>query len=277
MAKTTEKKPEETVAPEVPVHDDKIWHGILYGDAGVGKSTAMASMASAERPLCVALFDALGKDIPYHLRGREGVALCPDQLTDRWGTRYREVRDSAGHLLVRIEYYHDVQYDAPEAVARFRERVNRVAREHERGNLWGFVLDSVTSAALRFRKYDQYVENVGARNTMQHYGAETDQVENMVLLHLPQLPCTVGITMHVSKTKIEAEGTMVRAPSIRGRNLEQLATQWPEIYRVWVDKDDTGAKVRRFQTENDEKWLATSVLGVPDGAKAGWKAIEKAF
>ena len=254
-----------------------IWHGILYGDAGVGKSTAFASMASKERPITVAIFDALGKDIPYHLRGRADATLLPDQFEDKWGTRYREVRDSAGNLLVRIEYYHDARYDAPEAVGRFRERINRLAREYARGAMWGFILDSATSAALRFRKYDEYVENVGARNTMQHYGAETSEIENVVLLHLPQLPCTVGVAMHVSKTKVEAEGTMVRAPAVRGRNQENLATQWPEIYRVWVDKGEDGKKVRRYQTENDERWLATTVLGVPDGAVAGWKAIAKAF
>lgn len=274
MAKTATETKLEAKDPVV-LDTSKIWHGILYGDAGVGKSHTFSTFAHKDRPICVWHFDGLGKDRPYHLRDRGGV-VQPDELTDKWGTRYREVKDTNGNLLVRIEYYHDPAYDAPEAFGRFRERVNYAAREFEKGKIWGFFLDTVTSLSLAARKYDEFVENSSARDPRKWFGAEADQLENLFILHLPRLPSTVGIGMHVSKTKIETEGSMVRAPWVRGRNFEQLSAQWPEIYRVYVDKT-AEKKLRRMQTENDEKWLATTVLGVEDGAIARWSSIEKAF
>lgn len=262
----------------MPASEMDTWQGILYGDAGVGKSDMFSSIAAPERPLVVALFDARAKAAPYYNPRRfPGRVLQPDQLTDKWGTPYQLVVNEKGETLLRLEYYHDTNFANPESAQRFLDRVVRLQKERDKGQFWGFILDSATAASMKYRKFHQYIQNPDAKNTMQWFGGETDEMENIVMQQLPQLHAFVGMTMHVSKTKVEAEGTMLRAPLIRGRNFEQLATQWAEIYRVHVTTDDSGKKVRRLQTENDEKWLATSAMGMPDGTKASWAAMVKAL
>jgi hypothetical protein len=253
---------------------------VVYGDPGIGKSDFVSSIASVERPLCVWVFDANKKAFPYYNPRRyEGRVLQPDVYEDKFGTQYREVTDAAGKLLVRLEFYHDADFEAPESAQRFMERVVKAQREHDKGQFWGYVLDSVTAASMKHRMFDKYIQNAGAKDGRQHYAAETDAMERILMQQLPQLSCTAIAVMHVSKAdeKIEMEGSKVRAPLVRGRVFDQLATQWPEIYRLYVEKRDDGTKVRRLQTENDGKWMATSAMGMPDGTKASWAAMVKAL
>jgi hypothetical protein len=286
-------KPAETTTSTVSETESSLieregWQGILYGDPGIGKSHTFSTFASHERPLCIWLFDAVKKAYPYynpkHFPNR---VLQPDELTDKFGTPYREVKDTQGRLILRLEYYRDAQYDIIESAQRFRDRVVRAQKEHTKGLFWGFVLDSISAAAMKYRMYNVHMEEGGKLNRWEPYGYETDAMEMILLQQLPDLTCTVGVTMHVSKAedKIEMEGSKVRAPLVRGRVFDNLAHKWPEIYRLYVDQDENkhpvldkhGAKVRRLMTENDGKWMATSAMGMPDGTRASWAAMVKAL
>lgn len=46
-----------------------IWHGLVYGDTGAGKTTFLASLP---KPLYVWFFDGLGKETPYIRQGIDG-------------------------------------------------------------------------------------------------------------------------------------------------------------------------------------------------------------
>ena len=252
---------------------------IIYGDPGIGKTDFLSGFFSPERPGCVWLFDASKKAFPYYNPARfPGRELQPDIVADKWGTPCREVRQD-GKLVLRIEYYHDADYTNPESAQRFMDRMVKAQRDHEKGTYWGYVLDSATAASMKHRMFDRYIQNEGAKDGRQHYAAEADAMEKILLQQLPQLTCTVGVAMHVSKAdeKIEMEGAKVRAPLVRGRVFDNLATQWSEIYRLYIEKDDQGRKLRRLQTEADGKWMATSAMGMPDGTKASWGAMVKAL
>jgi hypothetical protein len=244
-------------------------HVACYGGPGTRKSTFFATFP---QPIIVAHFDAMGKDMPYW---ELGVPSAIQQ--DKHGIEYREILGETGQLLCRIEYYHDPIVDAPVAATAFLERLNRLAKEVAAGKCKTFVLDTVTSASLKARKMYQYDLNPQSKDPRKWYGGAVDILEEILLIQLPGMTCNVCIGLHVSKVKIEAEGTMVRAPMLPGRLMESFSSQWPEVYRAYIERDDEGEKVGLLQTQGDEFWDAASQIRAPDPSYGEYAKLWKAW
>ena len=195
--------------------------------------------------------------------------IKPAAKVDKRGTPFYDIVDpTTGALLIRVGLYLDPVVNDPRGFSRLLDYLPVFLAEQAKGKWASFCLDSVSAAALSARKWHQYALNDGAKNGMQWYAGETDLLEELLCSQLPAFPCNTGAIMHVSKEKVEAEGAMVRAPLIRGRLHDMLASQWPELYRVYSETDkETGRKVRRFQTDSDERWQAGTVIEAPDGMK----------
>lgn len=178
-----------------------------------------------------------------------------------------------GEDLVRIEYYHDPIVEKPKAAARFLDRMSALVKEVKEGRVGTFCFETVSSSMLTTRKMYQYDLEAGARDPRKWYGGSVDVLEEILMIQMPALHCNVCVGLHVSQTKVEAEGTMVRAPLLPGRLMGQFASQWPELYRIYVDRDDTGAKIRCVQTDGDERYEAATQIGAPDGCRPTYKAL----
>ena len=239
-------------------------HVACYGSPGSRKSTFFSSMP---KPLLVEHFDARGKDLPYWKLGKVSKLQ-----RNKAGIEFREVIGPDGSLACKIEYYHDPLVDEPKAATAFLERLNRVPKEIERGRCATLVFETVTSAALTSRKMYQYDLNASAKDPRKWYGGAVDTLEEVLLIQLPALPCNVCVGMHVSKTKVEAEGSMVYAPFIPGRLMESFASQWPEIYRAYVAKEGK-EKTWLLQTEASEKFEAASQIGAPDPSEGFYESL----
>jgi hypothetical protein len=123
----------------------------------------------------------------------------------------------------------------------------------------------------------QYDLNPKAKDPRKWYGGAVDTLEEVLLIQLPGLHCNVCVGLHVSKTKVEAEGTMVRAPFLPGRLMESFASQWPEIYRAYLERDETGKKIGLLQTESDEYWEAASQIRATDPSYGTYKSLWKTY
>jgi hypothetical protein len=232
-------------------------HVAAYGGAGTRKSTLFATFP---QPIVVACFDSVGKDMPYWALGP-----VSEPAKNEWGGMTRMV---GGGKAARLEYYHDPLVQSPRAAARFIDRLTALPTEIKAGKVGTFVLETVTSAMLTSRKMYQYDLESGAKDPRKWYGGSVDVLEEILMIQLPSLHCNVGIGLHVSKTKIEAEGSMVRAPLLPGRLMDTFASQWPEIYRCYIEVDqETGLKIGRLQTIGDERWEAATQIGAPDGVQ----------
>jgi BarA-like signal transduction histidine kinase len=246
-------------------------HIACYGGAGARKSTFFATMP---QPIVVGCFDAVGKDTPYWDLGEVQPPLVKKGLT------YRQVLGPKGELVARIEYYHDPLIESPTAAALFMERVNRLGDEAKAGDLATFCLETVTSSSLTTRKMYQYDLLPGARDPRKWYGGAVDILEEILMVQLPALTCNVAIGLHMSKTKVESEQTkesgavqLVRAPLLPGRLMESFSTQWPEIYRAYIGRDEEGKKIGLLQTRTDERYEAASQIRAPDPCLGTYAAL----
>jgi|SRR5215831_2249891 len=243
-------------------------HIACYGGPGARKSTFFSSMP---KPIVVAHFDAIGKDLPYWKLGKVGGVQ-----RDKRGTEFREIVAKDGNLVCRIEYYTDPVVDNPKAATAFLERLNRLPKEVDRKECSTFCFETVTSSSLKARKMYQYDLEPDNKDPRKWYAGAVDILEEVLLIQLPGLHCNVCVGLHVSKIKVEAEGSLVRAPLLPGRLLESFASQWPEIYRAYIDRDKkTGERTGWLQTLSDEKWEATTQIEAPDPCDQIYKALWK--
>lgn len=202
---------------------------------------------------------------------------------DKYGTRITDVLDvETGALLCRIAYYHDgVLIDG--LVQSFGQLVDYLPaflKEVARGRWGAFLLDSTSFAALMARKWHEHTLNPNAKHAMQWHGGSTDEIEKLLLMQVPSMTCHAAVVCHESKVVVEGseEGEIIRTVFLPGKRLastQMVAAAFPEMYRLYIARDADGNKVRRLQTDIDEKWQAGSVIGVPDGVKAEWHRIVK--
>ena len=258
-------------APEqpkvVPLKERPDLHVACYGGPGTRKSTFFATMP---QPIVVAHFDAVGKDMPYWELG-----TTTDVQRDKYGVEFREIIAPNGSLACKVEYYHDPLVDQPQAATRFLERLNRLAKEVDAKKVRTFAFETVTSSALKARKMYQYDLDPRAKDPRKWYGGAVDILEEVLLIQLPALNCNVCVGLHVSKTKVEAEGTMVRAPFLPGRLMESFASQWPEVYRTYIERGEDGEKYGLLQTQSDEFWEAASQIRAPDPSYGEYRKLWK--
>lgn len=247
-------------------------HIACYGGAGSRKTTFFATMP---RPLVIACFDAHGKDHPYWDLGE-----VTDPKTNKWGIATRQVLDGKKRRIAVIEYYHDPLVASPRAAGAFLERLNKLPKEIEAGDVGTFCLETVTSSNLTTRKMYQYDLLEGAKDPRKWYGGATDIMEEILMIQLPALTCNVCVGLHMSKTKVESENTkesgavtMVRAPMLPGRLMDSFAAQWPEIYRAYIGRDEDNKQVGMMQTRTDERYEAASQIRAPDPCAGNYRAL----
>jgi hypothetical protein len=243
-------------------------HVAGYGEPGSRKSTTFSTFP---QPIVVAHFDAVGKDMPYWKLGKIG-----DLQRDKRGIEFREVV-SKGNLAARIEYYQDPLVDRPQAASTFLERLNRLPKEIDKGECRTFCFETVTSSALKARKMYQYDLEPDRKDPRKWYGGAVDVLEEVLLIQLPGMQCNVCVGLHVSKERIEAEGTVLRAPFLPGRLMESFASQWPEIWRFYIERDRKNPQDKQgwIQTASDERWSATSMIEAPDPCEQDYAAVWK--
>jgi len=247
-------------------------HIACYGGAGARKSTFFATMP---QPIVIACFDAIGKDTPYW---ELGEVQAPKR--SKLGIAKRQVLDRKKRRVAVIEYYHDPLVDNPVAAAAFLERLNKLHDEVAAGDVGTFCLETVTSSSLTTRKMYQYDLIPGAKDPRKWYGGAVDVLEEILMIQLPGLACNVCVGLHLSKTKVESENTkesgavqMVRAPLLPGRLMDSFASQWPEIYRAYIGRDEENKKVGLLQTRTDERYEAASQIRAPDPCPGNYQAL----
>lgn len=182
-----------------------------------------------------------------------------------------------GDTIARIEYFHDPIVENPRAAARFLDRMSSLPKEVKAGLVKTVCFETVSSSMLTTRKMYQYDLESGARDPRKWYGGSVDVLEEVLMIQFPALQCNVCVGLHVSRQKIEAEGGLLRAPLLPGRLMDQFASQWPEVYRVYVDRDEKGEKVRLLQTESDERWEAATQIDAPDPCRPSYRALWKGW
>jgi hypothetical protein len=240
---------------------------VVYSDPGGGKTHFFSTLAYIVRPVLVWFFDGVGKQRPY-LRMGHGR---PETGATKSGIPFHLVKDKEGELLFRIEYYKDIDMEESQAMQIFLDRLAMV--RDDPGRFGAYVLDSATFATLRGRKLHQYTLNPDSNDARQWYGGATDIMEEVLMLQLPAIPAHVGVAMHIEKTKVEAEGTMVRAPFVPGRLKTMTAAAYPEMYRLYSEYDERNRKQRWLQTETDDRWMAMTQLDLPDPCKPDFRHV----
>lgn len=260
-----------------------------YGEPHVGKSHFVATLLLAlvgplkDAAMYVAFFDRRGKHLTYEkvwrkLRG----SFTTKAGVDPRGTPYTDYFWK-GKRGARIAFYSTPVVTETDGAGRYQSYMPLHEREIAKGK-WGVTgIDSVSFMALDARKEDQYVLNpVSGRGNkqhgMQHYGHATDVVEEVLCNTLPNFDCNTFAVMHESKQHVEAEGTLVRSPAVPGKRLittNMIAATFPELYRVYVERNDDGKKLRRLQTDSDEGFQAGTVIGAPDACRPHYEALWK--
>lgn len=233
-------------------------HFLVYGEPGSGKSTFAATFPT---PILVCCFDAYGKDSPYLRRGpvvdRVEVALGNDSVAAA------RVCDRRGELLIEVEYFHDLDVQNPMAFQRFLNRMATLTRDELAA--WAtVVIDSVTAMELCKRKQAQYKLLPHVKEPRLWFAASTDALEEMLMIRFAGLPTNVVVLAHVDEDKDEFHGEMIRNPSAPGRLRKRLASQYAELYRTHVAKDERGNRVHVLQTRTDGRFHASTQLGAPD-------------
>ncbi len=243
-------------------------HWILYGDFGQGKSTGASTFP---KPMLVYCFDPFGKETPYLRRG------TPSELgvTDL-GVPYREVVSKKGELLIRIEYYHDIEPTHPTAYATFLKRMVDFQREYDQWKT--VVVDSITFMELCSRKWNQYVLNpfpmyAAGKDMRQWFGGSTENLEEMLMMRFGALPMNVVIIAHVDEDKDEVMGAIVRNVNAPGRLRKRLAIGYSEVYHAFAQRGEDSRVEYWWQTRPDRSYAASSQIGAPDPCPPTYSAI----
>lgn len=243
-------------------------HTLVYGDPGSRKSTFAATFP---KPMNVFFFDPIGKETPYLRQGNPTEIYVNDQ----YGIYSRDVLNDAGELLIRIEYFGDVNIKKPTGYKAFLMRMQDFYNELDQ---WATaVVDSVTFMEFSARKYEQYVLNPKAKDQRQWWGGSTNTVEEFLQGSFGAMPINVIVTTHVTADKDEFNGRMVYRPNAPGRlkSEQGLPAGYSEVYHAYVGRDETGKKIWLLQTELDEMFLAGSQIQAPDPSWPDYEALWK--
>lgn len=206
-------------------------------------------------------------------KGTKTVAVAVGEQLDKRNTPYYDVHDptTGDHICRVAAYSNPIVFDS-DGVERLIHYFPVFLKELEKGKWGGFVLDSVSFAALAARKLHQYTLNPDTANQLQWYGGATDLIEEILCCQLPSFPCHVGVAYHVHVRKVEeTEGRAksMRQPYVPGRRLEETkmtAAAWPELYRLYI-KTEEEKRRRYIQTECSATYQAGSCMGMPDGTR----------
>lgn len=198
---------------------------------------------------------------------------------DTRGTPYYDVKGAAGTTICRVGNYSDPIINEANGIQRFLDFLPVFSAQMQEGKWAGFILDSMSFAALAARKYHQYELNPDTSNPLQWHGGGTDIIEEVACLQLPALACHVGAIFHVHTRKTEesdAKTKSTRQPFVPGRRMEEtkmVSAAWPELWRIHIQneksKTEEGKVIRRryLQTEGSQSFQAGTTIGMPDATR----------
>jgi AAA domain len=253
-------------------------HVLVIGDYGAGKSTFAATFP---KPMLVFQFDAFGKDFPYLNRpGTEVSALFSDAKAD-WVRTVSSTK--SGKLLIRLEYYHELEWTEPREVTRkagktirdvnpsaYNTFLKRMAGFHHEYEEWAtVVLDSATPLEIAARRWDQFIVNPGAEDARQWYGASKDLLERMLFTRFAGLPMNVVVLAHIDDEKYEFQGKQRRVPMLPGKLRGSLGSQYQEVYHAYIV--DNGEYL--LQTRTDALFACTSAIQAPNPCPPHYDAL----
>jgi len=243
-------------------------HVLLYGETGAGKSSFAATFP---KPMLVICFDPLGKHMPYLKAGdpKEMKSYeIPINEDESITIPYQDVRCPDG--TIRVEFYHDMDIDAPTSFSNYRIRMARL--QYELVQWKTLVTDSVTFMELCARKLDEKILNPlpegvsryskgSGHDARQWYGASTDALEEMLCIRYAGLPINVVVLAHTNKKKTFSQGDQVQGAFAPGRLYERslLSAAYQEQYRCYTDEGNY-----LIQTGNRGGFVGTTQIDAHD-------------
>lgn len=239
-------------------------HCLVYGDPGSRKSTFAATWP---KPMQVFFFDPVGKETPYLRAGH----ATPMYVNQTYNIFTRDVLDDDDNLLIRIEYFGDIDIRKPTG---FRTFMRRMQDFYSELNLWSTaVVDSVTFMELAARKHEQYNINPKTKDRRQWWGGSTDNCEEFLQGSFGAMPINVVLVAHIDEDKDEMNGTIVRKPKAPGRLSKGLAAGYSEIYHAYVSRSEKGEREYLLQTQPDNMWIAETQIGAPDPSWGDYESL----
>jgi hypothetical protein len=237
-------------------------HVMVYGAPGAGKSTLIAS---AEKPILVCFFDAVGKDPPY-LRCGPG-----QEFRDEWGTRITRIQAPDG--IIDVEYYNDINPKATNAWERFRYRMEQRAFVDQ--GYKTLAMDSVTFMELAARRFYSTCVNPGFKSQWDPFNAATDYLEDILIVHTIDLQMNVIASCHVSTKGEDVGGQLLRSPSAPGRleKKQELPAGYGELYRAHVVPQADGTPGWVLQTQSNGTFYATTQIDAPNPCWNNWESL----
>jgi hypothetical protein len=210
--------------------------------------------------MIVNFFDQIGMDLPYLRCGR------PTDLTQYPGHQffYRDVLDTEGNVLIRIQYFADMDPTHPTGFRNFMTRLQDFYNEYAS---WATaIIDSVTMLELAARYNEKYFLNPKAKDPRQWWAGSTDALEQVLMSSFGAMPINVCVVAHGSEDKDEVNGTFVRTIRAPGRMSKGTAAGYSEVYRAYVPKerDAQGKPLYYLQTQPDGLWIAKTAIDAPN-------------
>ena len=186
-----------------------------------------------------------------------------DLEMDPLGYPFREVLDKKGQTVVRLEYFAESYPEDPNMWIVYTKRLNELY-VNGFGGFKTYTLDSVTSMEMTSRLFGK---KLNPKGDQRHWGGyRTDQLEQVLCMGLAAVPINIVLCCHCSEEKDDVNGSFVRtlhAPARLGEK-RGLVSQYAEIYKMFVGRDEKGNSIHQAQTQPDSMWAAATQIDAPD-------------
>ena len=249
-------------------------HVLMYAESGSGKSTLWATLiryyaTHFNEPSLVFMFDPPDMSTPYRDLGT--ITQNEDQFYKDLGIKVQDIVDANGHLIVRIEFYCDIDPEQPQGCSQFERRLQGFYKEAES---WASVaIDSMThyqhSGLLRAKRDLDFKLYAPGKDGRQPYGLVAEQLAILLFSRTAHWPTNVGVLCHIDENK-EDFGDMgvLKTMALQGKMAKRAPSGFGEVYTLRVlpkRKDDKGNSIRELQTVSDERFVGKhTVTKAPD-------------
>lgn len=259
-------------------------HLLCYGESGSGKTTFWATVIQYyfhyfKEPSLVFAFDPPDMATAYRDLGR--VKVLGDKFYQDLGVYVEEIVDDQDALIVRVEFYPDVDPTNPSACHKFERRLLGFYEEAPR---WASVgIDSMTflqhDALMRAKVESGFKMFEPGKDGRQWYAKVTEDVAILLFSRAAHWQTNVGVLCHVDENKDDfGEMGILKTVALQGRMSKRAPSGFGEVYhlRVVTKKGPGGEPqvVRELQTISDDKWVGKhTVTKAPDVCAPTYEAI----